>query len=244
LEWTPEEKAQLGQVISAVHTRLVGMQLPTPPEVLLVKTSGEEEGGAAYCRGAAIVLPAQVLKQTPRKLDRLIAHEFFHVLSNQNPKWREALYAVVGFQPCNEILLPEDYRPRRITNPDAPASYYYTTLEIAGQQVHVVPVLYSSSESYDQQRGGNLFSYLTFRLMAIEQREDRWQPVLVDGQPKLFEIAQAPAYYDRIGRNTGYIIHPEEVLADNFVLLVAGKTEVPTPRILTEMTRVIEMEGE
>jgi hypothetical protein len=107
-----------------------------------------------------------------------------------------------------------------------------------------VPVLYSSPAHYDQQRGGNLFSYLTFRLMAIEHREDRWQPQLQDGKPKLYEVTQAPAYYDRIGRNTGYIIHPEEVLADNFVLLVAGKTEVPTPRILTEMKRVIEMEGE
>ena len=29
-----------------------------------------------------------------------------------------------------------------------------------------------------------------------------------------------PAFLDKIGKNTNYIIHPDEILADNFVRLV------------------------
>ncbi|MBX3227094.1 MAG: hypothetical protein KIT84_35835 [Labilithrix sp.] len=41
----------------------------------------------------------------------------------------------------------------------------------------------------------------------------------VDGAPVLIE-ARATDWARRIGRNTAYTIHPEEVLADNLALLV------------------------
>ena len=48
-----------------------------------------------------------------------------------------------------------------------------------------------------------------------------WRAVLVDGQPVLHE-ASVPDFHRQIGSNTGYIIHPEEILADNFAALVTG----------------------
>ena len=60
-----------------------------------------------------------------------------------------------------------------------------------------------------------------------------------DGEPVLLEPRNVPTFFDKIGRNTGYIIHPEEILAENFVLLVNNKTDVPTPRILREMRDVL-----
>jgi hypothetical protein len=42
----------------------------------------------------------------------------------------------------------------------------------------------------------------------------------------------------RIGRNTEYIIHPEEILADNFVLLVNG-AKAPSPEILQKLDAVL-----
>jgi hypothetical protein len=47
------------------------------------------------------------------------------------------------------------------------------------------------------------------------------------------------SYHEQIGRNTNYIIHPEEVLADNFMMLVQGNRDVPTPRILDEMRKAL-----
>jgi hypothetical protein len=43
------------------------------------------------------------------------------------------------------------------------------------------------------------------------------------------------SYHEQIGRNTGYIIHPEEVLADNFALLLLGRTAVKSPHILDRL---------
>ena len=35
-------------------------------------------------------------------------------------------------------------------------------------------------------------------------------------QPVLLDPEDLPDYHRRIGRNTNYIIHPDEILADNF----------------------------
>ena len=51
--------------------------------------------------------------------------------------------------------------------------------------------------------------------------------------------AKVPSYHDQIGRNTGYIIHPEEVLADNFTLLLQGRTEVKSPHVLDGLRRLL-----
>ena len=42
-------------------SKLRPWKLRLPPVVLLVKTSGREEAGAAYCRGPAIVLPQNMI---------------------------------------------------------------------------------------------------------------------------------------------------------------------------------------
>ena len=46
-------------------------------------------------------------------------------------------------------------------------------------------------------------------------------------------------FYDKIGLNTKYIIHPEEILADNFVILVQGKTDIPSPEIIESMRNIL-----
>lgn len=48
-----------------------------------------------------------------------------------------------------------------------------------------------------------------------------------------------PGYHEKIGRNTGYIIHPEEVLADNFALLLLGSGKINSPHVLDGMQRIL-----
>jgi hypothetical protein len=45
--------------------------------------------------------------------------------------------------------------------------------------------------------------------------------------------------YEQVGRNTQYIIHPEEIMADNFAELVMQDRSVPTPEILQKMLAVL-----
>lgn len=240
LPWNDEELAKLEQAIMSIDRRLAVWQLPLPEKIWLVKMTGEVDGGAAYTRGSAIMLPEQRVQMPVAQLERLLVHELFHVLSRLNPELREKLYAIVGFYPCNEVELPASLRDRKITNPDAPRTDYYTELTIDDAPVYVVPVLIAPVPQYDPQRGGTLMDYLGFHLLVVERRDNRWVPALREGEPILLDGFRTPALYDRIGRNTGYIIHPEEVLAENFVLLVMDERTVPTPRVLEQLEAALK----
>ncbi len=50
--------------------------------------------------------------------------------------------------------------------------------------------------------------------------------------------AETTGWFEQIGRNTRYTIHPDEILADNFVRLINGDTNVPTPQIIAAMANV------
>ena len=109
-----------------------------------------------------------------------------------------------------------------------------------GKIVIGAPVLYASVKEYDAKKGGSFFQYLTFRLMLVERKNDRWQPMLLDGEPIVVDAKKEPAFYEKIGKNTNYVIHPDEILADNFVHLVRQRDKLATPRIVEELQRVLE----
>jgi hypothetical protein len=235
--WQRGEVDKLSGIVASLRGRLAPWNLLLPDRVLLVKTTGREEGSAAYTRANAVVLPQRYVDQPAASLEETLLHELFHVLSRHNPGLREAIYGVIGFQPRGRIELPKSLAARKITNPDSVGVDYAIRVTRAGETFNAVPVLYSSSQR--PVAGRPLFAYLTFRLMAIEQRGNAWAPKLVGGRPLLFEHTEVGGFFEQVGRNTGYLIHPEEILADNFVLLVTGKRDVPTPRILEHMARVL-----
>jgi hypothetical protein len=238
--FTKADVAQLDRIVAGLIPKLQRYDLPWPEKILLVKTTGAEEFGAAYCRGAAVVLSEATLRRSEDRLEGLLAHELFHVLSNQNEAWRERMYAVVGFTPCPEIAYPPAIADRRLSNPDAPRCDVFARVNHGGKAIEIAPVLYAS-QRFDPRQQRSLFDYLTFRLMVVEPtgQGDTRRPVLRNGQPWLLKESELPAYHELIGRNTTYIIHPEEVLADNFKLLVTGQHNVPTRRILEGMEEVM-----
>ena len=60
-----------------------------------------------------------------------------------------------------------------------------------------------------------------------------------NGEAIVFDPKKEPAFLKKIGENTNYIIHPDEILADNFVRLIMNDRGVATPRILEEMRKVL-----
>lgn len=51
---------------------------------------------------------------------------------------------------------------------------------------------------------------------------------------------QVSGFFEQVGRNTNYVIHPEEILADNFSLLILGERRVPSPEILEKMQGILD----
>src|SRR4051794_26340939 len=82
--WGASEMAAVSQSLGRLEKWLAGYRLPVPSIIELVRTTGEEESNAAYTRSAAIVLPEKVMGYDETKLDRLLLHELFHLLSRHD----------------------------------------------------------------------------------------------------------------------------------------------------------------
>ncbi|QDU56017.1 eCIS core domain-containing protein [Aeoliella mucimassa] len=241
-EWSDVEQQHIAAAFATVQPMLESLDLPLPKEVLLIKTTGSEEGGAAYTRGNAIVLNNSHMAESPAMLNKLLCHELFHVLSRANPELREQLYDSIGFVACDEPQLPKELAARKITNPDAPKNDHCIRLSIDDQEQWMVPVLLSSSKRYDPQRGGEFFNYLEFKLLVVadpeaEKTTDESTP---PAEAKLVDLRQASGFFEQVGNNTGYIIHPEEILADNFALLAMKREKLPSPEVTEKMAKILK----
>ena len=240
LPWEPDEREKLDSILQSLAPRLAAHSVAFPEEIHLIKTTGEEDSNAAYTRGIGIVLPKGKLRGNPRRLERLICHELFHVLSRHNPALREEFYRSIGFQKCDELKLHPSLKERRLTNPDAPRNDHAIRVEVEGEKTWAIPILFSRTDKYDTERGGVLFRYMQFKLQAVTLDEETGavQPVVQEGMPLLYDVDEMSGFYEQVGRNTGYIIHPEEILADNYVHWVLGKKELKSPEIVERMQTI------
>lgn len=53
----------------------------------------------------------------------------------------------------------------------------------------------------------------------------------------MLDVSEISNFYEQVGRNTDYIIHPEETMANNFAYMITQKTDVPNPEILDLVKR-------
>ena len=242
LAWTPQDKAVVESAWSALEPKLDQMVLPLPQKIVLIKTTGREEGGAEYTRANAIILTQTSVDASHRdSLEAILAHELFHVLSRANPELRDKLYAVIGFQPCGEIPFPAELVSRKLTNPDAPKNDHCIRVQTSQGAVWAVPILFSKTAHYDASKGGPFFDYLEFKLLVVQRTgtSPAARATYDVAHPVLLDVNQVSGFYEQVGRNTDYIIHPEEILADNFKLLLLDRTNVPSPEILQKIAAVL-----
>lgn len=242
IAWSDEDRAKMQPIIASVAQRFAKYNVPLPPNVLLIQTTGKEEGDAAYCRRNAVILPQRYVGFPAARLEPIFIHELFHVLSSHNEALRNSLYEIIGFKPCPEIALPESLADLKITNPDGPSLNNYITLEIDGKQQLAVPLLYSP-ERFDPTQSRSFFQYLRFRLLVVERAGDNWHVATMSGDPILLDPKQTPSFHQQIGSNTKYILHPDEILADNFMHLMMQKPDLPNPEIVNEMAEQLRISG-
>jgi hypothetical protein len=240
LPFSAADEQKLREAVERVRPRLQEFELPLPDKIFLVKTTGREESGAGYCRQNAIVFPKAFLSWSADDLDRLFLHEFFHVLSNQNEPLRRKLYAIIGFRPCPPVDLPADLADIKLTNPDGPSLEYCITLDTPTGRRTAVPLLLVKAPFDPDAPARTMFAQMSFRLLVVVPEGDRSRPAEEGGEPILLDPEQTPSYMRQIGSNTDFIIHPDEILAENFVGLVQKTEDLPTPRIVQEMRRMLQ----
>ena len=222
--WSAPQEARWRKALDALAPRFAALKVPLPAEVLLVNTDGRDAANAPYTRANAVMLPMAALKEgsTESPPDAtLLAHELFHVVSRHSPELATRLYAAIGYEPVAPLQWPAAWLPARIANPDAPHDRHAMRVSIGGRGAMVMPLLMASRT--DLKPGESFFSVADVRLLEVTTSPaGPTLPVMRDGQPVWHAPGSVPDFLDKLGANTGYIIHPEETMADNFALLITG----------------------
>ena len=242
-DFTEADKDSLLKAFSIFDDSLSskGLRLPLPKEFTLVKTTMEEEGGAgAYTRGNIICVSESVLKKVSTdRLAWLVAHETFHVLTRDNPGFRKAMYSVIGFTVLGkEISFSKDVTVRRISNPVVIRYDSYAMLTVDGVKAPYTMVIYSERDY----AGGSFFDYMKIGLIPLD---GSFNPVKRDGKTVIVPLERATDFYDLVGKNTDYVINPEECLADNFAIAICKDyRQQPSPWLSERIIEVIRSEAE
>lgn len=241
LPWNANEKLRLETLVVDLAARMQDLKLPLPARVVLVKTTGRAEEGIAHTRANAIMLSLESLAAPDAGLSALLAHELFHVMTRHDPAFRARAYRSIGFQLCPEVALPEALAGRRLTNPDAPLHDAFIEVTMGRSTVPVMPVLLSRSEKFDAAIGQDISDYWILKLMVLRRSDQpgRMEALLRDGEPLQLSVAEVSGFFEQVGRNTAYIIHPEEILADNFALMLSGQG-VDSPEILSRLRQAFD----
>lgn len=228
LAWTPDEVEAMAANVTLVSGALaeLGLELPLPPVVEVVRSTLAEEGFmAAYTRRDVVVLGAPALGA------RTFAHELFHVLSRHAPALRAPLYAHLGFAVVAPIAIPAALAGIEITNPDVPALDAVVAVPQEGEGVHGAPLLVAARPY----AGGPLAAYAEPALLLVERRGESFEPRLENGEPVLLHPEDVAGLAERLGGNTKYDIHPEEVCAEHFTFMLAGDSDLPRPDLVAAM---------
>ena len=190
-----------------------GYVLPEIEEIVFIKTTMEEEPGASgYTHGTQIYLQGtiitfntfgHILPGFDEYFRHLLWHELFHCLTRNNPDFRADMYSLIHFTVVeNDYTLPDSVFEYKITNPDVEHHNSYATFFINGEPVdcfteYVTTMHYAEAQA----------SFMTCSETAL---------VPIDGTDIYYTPEQASNFDEVFGTNTGYVVDPEECMADNF----------------------------
>lgn len=235
--WQPDEIARIQQAAQAVMARAEAISPSLiPAEWKFVKTDGSEESGGCYTRADTIFLSSPMLQrmtsasQGRGSLPFLIAHETAHVYSRLNPLTKEQLYRRLGYEPAGGTIdLGTQLEAIRLTNPDGPRVEHVLRVETPQGELPVISVIYSQHPQFDPRAGRTIFQYLKHGLFVVQPTASGWRTVSgQDGRLVQYTPEQLPGFFAKVGNNTRYVIHPDEVLAENLAILLTSGTQGAT----------------
>lgn len=199
-----------------------------PKKLQLLKSAGAPYGAMTfYTREHCIVIPEGLLgPDSEQSLYEVALHEIFHIYSRYNAEKRKALYALIGFEavPKEYLALPEILQKRLLLNPDGINYAYRIKLKKPdGKTIQAIPLIVATKDRFDPAQPA-FFGYLKFDLYQIQAPYTSRIPVMAQADGKsTINFQQIPNFFEQIQENTGYIIHPDEILADNFMFVASGQ---------------------
>jgi len=230
-DFVPEERAFMQEVFIECKSALDKINPELYPKgIELIKTKTNHYGeDVYYTRDRAIILPENIFKEPSLSSQMpVMLHEIFHILSRYDDDFRDKMYDLISFKRFSEeLVLPKEISDKILTNPDGVRRDYAIHLQNEkGEEVRAVPLIMSIRNRYDA-KIPVFFGYLNFDLFPLVQLSPNQVTIGMknDGESAL-SIEHNADFFKRIKDNTQYIIHPDEIMADNFMMaVIANKDE-------------------
>lgn len=239
LDFTDAEKAAIDGAMAAIEAicRERGYALPAVDSIVFAKTTMREECGAgAYTHGTQIYLGQYsmdvALSKDPEDVAyfrAIVAHELFHCLTRNHPDFRADMYAILGFKVADaDYDFAPAVRERIISNPDVERHNSCATFDINGEMVDCA-VVFTTARPF-QKPGDSFFDGEMAGLVPV------------DDPGTMYTADDAANFWDVFGRNTDYVVDPEEALAENFsytIIYGPDELEFKTPEIIEAIDRYL-----
>lgn len=205
-----------------------------PLQIELIKTQARHYGpGTYYTRENRIIIPKDALatkgkdkSKIESALYKTLLHEIFHIYSRYNERQRRQLYGLVGFRNIFglPLLMNDALKERILLNPDGLDIAQVIDIQKDSSKISAIPIIISSEPRFEETKEG-FFHYLKFDLYQILKVGQSLKILTNDDGTSRLNLKELPDYFRQIKDNTQYIIHPDEIMADNFALLVLSQTD-------------------
>jgi len=224
-DYTPEEKETLTGIMADIEQRCkkAGYKLPAINNIVFAKTTMEEECGAmGYTHGTQIYLNGKFFDRDAVQQAEIVAHEIFHCLTRNHPDFRKEMYEILGFTVVEKDFdFGPQVRSAMISNPDVERHNSYAAFNIGGKMMNCA-LVFTTKKPFEKP-GDTFFTEMMVGLVPI------------DDLSFMYDSKEATNFFEVFGRNTDYVIDPEETLADNFAYTIVygldGK-DYPSPEII------------
>ena len=237
-EFTTADKQKLKLVEDSINVLLKHVNPKwLKHNIYLVKLNAKCYGeGVFYTRDNGIYIPYNELETGDLgSLISVFLHEIFHIMSRYNEEFRRASYGLIGFKAVEgNIAFPKTLDKRILLNPDGVNMAYAITLKTDNEQdppIEAIPVIHTNTPNYSPNKPA-FFSYIQFDLFRIQATDSGNEVMISDAMgtmvtPEIPDLYY-PSFFDQIYDNTQYIIHPDEIMADNFMFAIFAKNGVET----------------
>jgi hypothetical protein len=225
-------------------------------EVRLIKTHGKHYGESVYyTRENIIVIPKSVLaEKNEAAVYQTMLHELSHIYTRYHPKQRSALYELIGFKgigPMTNLQMDAALKQRVLLNPDGVDFSYAIKMDIGEDQpILAIPIILSNITSFKKEQP-EFFRYLDFGLFKVSPPVSKLIKVHCDSDGNsIIKPEQYTDFYRQIKDNTNYIIHPDEIIADNFMYLITAQEDAKSlerfssggQQLLQDIERILKAE--
>ncbi len=238
IEWPEAERELMKALLVKNKKKLEKIEHLLPDTIYFIKVTDAVESGIPHTRGNAFVSPARRTSISTK----LFFHQIFHILSRNHRIKRASLYNIIGFRPCY-FQPTEEIDKYTIRNPEAPFTEFFLPVEIDDRDTYVMNYLHTTYDGFNSSVEHGFDGHISGDLIEVTVDDGICKPVIkTDGAANIYKHEDVPDYYEKVGHNTKFDIHPEEIIADNFAFMMMERKYLFNPEIPEEIEEWLDIE--